>query len=130
EVLPAVRRRVPGARLTIVGKGPSPELLALASADDHVHVAGHVPDVAPYFRTADVLAVPLEAGGGTRLKILEAFAAGLPVVGTPVGCEGITADDGVHLVVAERRDCAEAVAELMLDPSRRRALASRATQLA
>ena len=130
EVLPAVRRRVPGARLTIVGKGPSPELLALASADDHVHVAGHVPDVAPYFRTADVLAVPLEAGGGTRLKILEAFAAGLPVVGTPVGCEGIAATDGRHFVIERRADFSNAIARVLLDADGRRRLAAQARLLA
>ena len=56
-----------------------------------------------------MLAVPLEAGGGTRLKILEAFAAGLPVVSTPVGCEGIDGVHEEHLLVADRSQFADAI---------------------
>ena len=130
DVLPAVRRHVPDVCLTIVGKDPARELLALAQRDSHVHIAGHVPDVARYFREAHVLAVPLEAGGGTRLKILEAFAAGLPVVGTPVGCEGIVANDGTHFIVAERSEFAAAITRLLLDPDHGRRLAERARHLA
>jgi glycosyltransferase involved in cell wall biosynthesis len=130
EVLPLVRRRVPGARLLIVGKNPPAELLALAEGGNGVQIAGNVPDVVPYFLDADVLAVPLETGGGTRLKILEAFAAGLPVVSTPVGCEGIDATDGEHLVVADRPAFAERIAQLLIDPARHRGLMQQARQLA
>jgi glycosyltransferase involved in cell wall biosynthesis len=130
DVLPIVRQRVADARVVIVGRNPPAELLALARNDRHVEIAADVPDVTPYFRDADVLAVPLETGGGTRLKILEAFAAGLPVVSTPIGCEGIAADDGRHLVVAERRHFAAAVADLLLDPERGRRLAARGKELA
>ena len=130
DVLPMVCRTVADARVVIVGRNPPADLLALARDNRHVEIAADVPDVAPYFREADVLAVPLETGGGTRLKILEAFAAGLPVVSTPVGCEGIAADDGRHLVIAERAHFAAAVASLMLDPARGRALAARAKLLA
>jgi glycosyltransferase involved in cell wall biosynthesis len=130
DVLPIVRRAVADARVVIVGRNPPADLLALARDNGNVEIAADVPDVAPYFRDADVLAVPLETGGGTRLKILEAFAAGLPVVSTPVGCEGIAADDGRHLVIAERAHFAAAVASLMLDPARGRALAARAKLLA
>jgi glycosyltransferase involved in cell wall biosynthesis len=129
EVLPAVHRRLPDARLVIVGKDPSRELLAIAAADNRVHVAGKVPDVTPYFRDAHVMAVPLQAGGGTRLKILEALAAGLPVVSTPIGSEGIDANDGEHLVVADRSVFAQAVVHLLLDPERGRQLAERARGL-
>ena len=76
---------------------------------------GSVPDVLPHLGDACVLAVPLEAGGGTRLKILEAFAAGLPVVSTPVGCEGIDATDGEHLLVAPRERMAESILSLLSD---------------
>ena len=130
DVLPIVRRRVADARVVIVGRHAPPDLLALAREHRDVEVAADVPDVAPYFRDADVLAVPLETGGGTRLKILEAFAADLPVVSTPIGCEGIAADDGRHLVVAERPHFAAAVADLLLDPARGRTLAAEAKLLA
>src|SRR5262249_43984764 len=130
DVLPVVRRTVADARVVVVGRNPPAELLALARDNRDVEIAADVPDVAPFFRSADVLAVPLETGGGTRLKILEAFAAGLPVVSTPIGCEGIAADDGRHLVVAPRAGFAGAVAALLLDSNRGRGLAARARELA
>lgn len=130
EVLPFVRRHLPGARLTIVGKHPPPELVALARGNDHIAIEANVTDVTPHFRDAHVLAVPLQTGGGTRLKILEAFAAGLPVVSTAIGCEGIRAIDGQHLTVAERTDFGAAIASLLLDPVRAGARARCARDLA
>jgi glycosyltransferase involved in cell wall biosynthesis len=130
DVLPRVRRSLPGARLTVVGKTPPPEIQRLAREDGRITVAANVDDVMPYFRDAHVLAVPLQAGGGTRLKILEAFAAGLPVVSTAVGCEGLRVQDGQHLVVAEREDFAGAIASLLSDPARAQALAERARVVA
>jgi glycosyltransferase involved in cell wall biosynthesis len=114
EVMPAVRARVPKARLLIVGRRPCADVLALADGP-RVEIAADVPDVRPYWLRADVLAVPLETGGGTRIKILEAFAAGVPVVSSPVGCEGIAARDGEHLLVAGRDTFAAAVAAALID---------------
>ena len=130
QVLPSVRRRLPEARLALVGKNPTAEVASLAHADDHVEVNGNVIDVRPYFRKAHVLAVPLEAGGGTRLKILEAFAAGLPVVSTAIGCEGIGAVHQEHLIVTDRETCGDAVAQVLLDPSHAADRAQRASSLA
>ena len=130
EVLPAVRQQLPEARLLIVGRNPGPELLALARPGANVEVAGNVDDVMPYYGAANVLAVPLQSGGGTRLKILEAFAAGVPVVSTPVGCEGIDAIDGRHLEVADRADFAAAIVRLLTTPEHARLLAERARVLA
>jgi glycosyltransferase involved in cell wall biosynthesis len=123
EVLPRVASQVPTVRLRIVGRDPTPEVLALRALPG-VEVTGTVPDLIPHLRDAHVLAVPLEAGGGTRLKILEAFAAGLPVVSTPVGCEGIDVVAGKHLLIAQRSDFAAAVAAVLLDPSRSHELAA------
>jgi glycosyltransferase involved in cell wall biosynthesis len=128
HVIPEVRSRVPDTRLRIVGRDPAPEVLALRGLPG-VEVMGSVPDVIPYLREAHVLAVPLAAGGGTRLKILEAFAAGLPVVSTPVGCEGLPVVDGEHLVTAERARFAEAVLHLLADPTRGKRLAAAAREL-
>jgi len=130
EVLAAVRQRVPEARVTIVGKNPPAEVLALAHSHPNVEVAGNVRDVVPYFRSAHVLAVPLEAGGGTRLKILEAFAAGLPVVSTPVGCEGIDGVHEEHLLVADRSHFADAIVRSLVDPAAAGGRARRALRLA
>ncbi|QDV39718.1 glycosyltransferase family 4 protein [Tautonia plasticadhaerens] len=129
EVLPAVRERFPGARLRVVGRDPSREVRSLGGRPG-VEVTGTVADVRPYLADADVLAVPLETGGGTRLKILEAFAAGLPVVSTPVGCEGLRVRHDEHLVIAERGRFSGAVERLLDDPATGRRLAGRARALA
>ena len=128
EVLPRVRAVLPQARLRVVGRGAAPEVKALARCPG-VDLLGEVPSVQPYLLDASVLAVPLEAGGGTRLKILEAFAAGLPVVSTPVGCEGLRVVDHEHLVVAERAQFADSVLAAMRDPQRGARLAMRARAL-
>jgi glycosyltransferase involved in cell wall biosynthesis len=89
RILPAVLREEPRAKLCIVGRNPPASLRRRieghASAELHADVA----DVRPYLANAAVLAVPLRIGGGSRLKILEAMAAGLPVVSTKIGCEGL-----------------------------------------
>jgi glycosyltransferase involved in cell wall biosynthesis len=125
---PPLRRMVPGARVVIVGRDPPADVRALAG--DGVEVAGGVPDVRPYLAGAAVLAVPLDAGGGTRLKILEAFAAGLPVVSTAVGAEGIAADPARHYFRAERPEFIEAVASVLRDPAGAADRAAAARQLA
>ena len=129
EVLPVVRRQVPEARLVIVGRDPGPDILSLAQSSANIEVKANVPDVTPYYQSAHVLAVPLESGGGTRLKILEAFAAGVPVVSTQVGCEGIEARPGGHLSVAERDDFAAATVKLLTRPDRALVLATLARAL-
>ena len=128
-VLPAVREQIPDARLVIVGRDPGPDILALARPGTGVEVAANVRDVMPFYRDADVLAVPLQSGGGTRLKILEAFAAGVPVVSTPVGCEGIDAINGRHLAIADRSDFATAIVRLLKTPQLASTLAQRARML-
>lgn len=113
-VLPQVRRQRPNARLRIVGKSPGAELRALDGRDG-IEVTGEVPDVIPHLEEAALLAVALESGGGTRLKILEALAAGLPVVSTPVGAEGLDLEAGVHLVIEERARFADAITGVLTD---------------
>ncbi|MBM3777538.1 MAG: glycosyltransferase [Acidimicrobiia bacterium] len=127
--LPAVRRTVPDARLVAVGRDPSPSVRRLSSQPG-VTIAADVPDVRPYLEAAAVLAVPLTSGGGTRLKILEAFAAGLPVISTPVGSEGLGARDGQHLLVRDRAAFADGLATLLGDRARGASLAAHARELA
>lgn len=129
EILPLIRREIPDANLTIVGRDPSPQVLAL-NAEPGVTVQGDVPEVAPYYRRSRVLAVPLKAGGGTRLKILESMAYGLPVVSTSIGCEGIEAVPGRDILVANEPGAfAAAVVELLRSPERCRALRQNARRL-
>jgi glycosyltransferase involved in cell wall biosynthesis len=88
------------ARLVIVGRN-SPAAIGRLRAHPGVQVTGAVPDIAPYYRDADVVIVPLRAGGGTRIKIIEAAAFGLPVVATSIGTEGTTFQAGRDMLVAD-----------------------------
>jgi polysaccharide biosynthesis protein PslH len=128
-VLPEVRQVHPHAVLKLVGRDPGPGVRALAGLPG-VEVHGNVPDVSTYLREASLLAVALDSGGGTRLKILEAFAAGLPVVSTPVGCEGIDAGHDEHLWVASYDAFAAGVNAVLADPPAATARAARARDLA
>jgi len=100
EVLPRVWEAVPEARFVIVGKNPPAEVQALA-ADPRIAVTGYAPDARPYLAAADAFVVPLHAGGGMRVKILDAWLWGLPVVSTSTGAEGIEVRDGENLLIAD-----------------------------
>jgi len=122
EAWPAIRRSHPDLQFTIVGRDPAPEVRALES--DHVHVTGTVEDVRPFYASAVAAVVPLRSGSGTRLKILEAMAAGVPVVSTRLGAEGIDAEDNVHLLLADSRlEFASAIARIVLSAETRNRLA-------
>jgi polysaccharide biosynthesis protein PslH len=100
EIWPALHHQLPSAVFTIVGRNPSKKVRALASRTA-IEVTGTVRDVRPYYRESFVAVVPLRMGAGTRLKILEAMAAGLPVVSTALGAEGLAAQPGVAFELAE-----------------------------
>lgn len=99
RILPHIRGFLPEVQVWIVGISPPPQVVGLSG--DGVHVTGRVEDVVPYYRRSTVSVVPLRAGGGTRLKILEAMALGRPVVSTAIGCEGLDVEDGQHLLIAD-----------------------------
>ena len=100
EVLPRVREVVPGAELAVVGARPPQKVLDLA-AQPGVSVHGDVPTVVPHLHAARVALVPLRIGSGSRLKALEAMAAGRPVVGTTIGLGGLRYVAGTHALVAD-----------------------------
>jgi len=128
RILPRIRRDRPDVRLLLVG-APSARVRALAAAPG-VEVTGPVPSMAPYLRSADLLLAPLRVGGGTRIKILEAFAYGVPVVATSIGAEGLDVRDGVHLEIADDpTGLAERCLRLLDDPAARARLATAARQL-
>jgi glycosyltransferase involved in cell wall biosynthesis len=112
NVFPRVVDRVADARLLLVGRPPTQRMLEAAKRDPRVVVTGGVEDVRPYLAVANVSAIALNYGGGTRLKILEAFAAGVPVVSTTKGAEGIAAEHGREIVLA---NTPEAMAQAILD---------------
>jgi glycosyltransferase involved in cell wall biosynthesis len=101
SIFPAVRAGVPEARLSVVGRNPPPWLAQRVRALPGVELHANVLDVRPYLARSSLLVVPLRIGGGSRLKILEALASGLPVVTTHVGAEGLDLEPEKHLVMAE-----------------------------
>jgi sugar transferase (PEP-CTERM/EpsH1 system associated) len=129
EVLHRVRAVRPDVRLAIVGRDPSASVRRLAG-NPGVTVTGEVEDVRPWIARAGVVIAPLRAGGGTRLKVLEAFAMGKAVVATPMAVEGIEAAPGEDFVVVdEPRAMASAIVALLGDAERRRALGASARRL-
>lgn len=118
QILPDLKRSDPGIELWVVGRSPAPELVALAEREPAIHVTGRVDDVSALLATAAVVVVPLRAGGGTRLKILEALAMGKPVVSTRIGMEGLELAPGHDLLVADSPAAfADGVRRLLHDPA-------------
>jgi glycosyltransferase involved in cell wall biosynthesis len=95
QVLPALRRRVPDATLTIAGRAAGAEVRALAS--DHVRVLGTLPDVFALFDEHVAYAAPLSLGGGSSLKVLEPLAAGVPLVASAFAVRGHSLGDRDYL---------------------------------
>jgi glycosyltransferase involved in cell wall biosynthesis len=121
DVLPNVRKVLPGATARVVGRG------AAAVSDlrgvPGVEIVGEVEDLRPELEAADLAVVPVRFGGGTRLKILEAFAYRIPVVSTTVGCEGLDVVDGREVAVADGADAlANACIRVLTDRDLRRHL--------
>jgi len=129
QVLPAIRAAVPEARFFIVGSQPHARLHPLRERDD-VQITGWVPDVIPFLHAAAVFVVPLRMGSGTRLKILQAMAAGRAVVSTRLGAQGLDAQDGIALRLADTAsDFARVVIDLLGAPEKRRALGQAGARL-
>ncbi|HZT64244.1 MAG TPA: glycosyltransferase [Acidimicrobiales bacterium] len=124
SVLPEVRAAVPAATLEVVGRSPTAEVRALARLPG-VTVRADVADVTPHLAAARVAVVPVRIGSGSRLKALEAMAARRPVVGHPVGLEGLAIEAGTHALVADDvAGTAAAVTKLLTDDALARRLAA------
>lgn len=104
EIFPRICEQCPQASLIVLGRDPTKEMCIQAQRDERLIVTGMVPDLRPYYAQAAVSVVPIRAGGGTRLKILEAFSVGVPVVSTRIGAEGIECQDGKELLLADSPD--------------------------
>lgn len=131
EVLPRLRRVQPSTHLTVVGDGAPAWLEAMSSGPGKgdlggsggVTVTGQVPDVRPYVAAAQVVVAPLRAGGGTRLKLLEAMAMAKPIVSTRLGAEGLDVEEGEQMDLADDPEqMTEAILRLFREPDRRRRL--------
>lgn len=129
EIWPQVLSTVPSAKFYIVGRNPHPVVKKWAS--DSIEITGRVESVLPYLKDASVFVVPLRIGGGTRLKIYEAMAAGKAVVSTTVGAEGLDVHNEQDILLADSAvDFAERVIDLLRDPDYRRRLGDNAARLA
>lgn len=122
EVLPLVWQRIPTAHFVVAGKNPPADIRSLTS-DPRIEVTGYVADPLPYLEAADAFVVPLFSGGGMRVKILDAWLWGLPIVSTPIGAEGIDLRDGENILIAgDVRSFADATVRLLTDPEFNRQL--------
>jgi len=119
EVLPLIRKRKPDCSLVLAGRKPTRAVLDLATGDG-IQATGTVPDIRPYLWGADVSIVPLRIGGGTRLKIFESMAAGVAVVSTTIGAEGLPVEPGTEILIADDpASFADGCLRLMEDPAGR-----------
>ncbi len=129
SILPRIRAEVPDVKFIVAGHSPLPCVRGLA-ADPDIEVTGSVADLRPYYERAAVNVVPLRAGGGTRLKILESMALGRPVVSTTIGCEGLDVEHDHHLLISDRpEEYADCVTRLLREPALRQRLAAAAREL-
>lgn len=131
EVFSKVKAKTPGTKLLVIGRRPPASITEMAEKDTQIEVTGTVDDVRPYLKRCDFLIVPLLSGGGTRIKIMEALAAGLPVVSTTIGAEGLGLVDGEHISIADSADdFAEAVSKMAADAGMRERLSKNGSSLA
>jgi glycosyltransferase involved in cell wall biosynthesis len=127
RIWPALRSR-PGLKWKIVGKNPE-AIRGLVAGDPRIECTGFVKDAVRELAASQIAVVPLLSGSGTRVKILEAWAAATPVVSTSLGAEGL-GTSGEHLLVADQPDAfAAAILRLLDSPSERRRLGSAGRQL-
>jgi glycosyltransferase involved in cell wall biosynthesis len=129
EIWPAVTAAVPAARLRIVGRNPHARVKRLASGS--IEVTGTVASVIEHYREAAVNIVPLRVGGGTRLKIYEAMAAGKATVSTSIGAEGLDVNDGRDILIADSSErFADSVISLLTDAIKRERIEEAASEQA
>ncbi len=130
QIYPQVKKIYPDSRLLLVGRNPTNKMLEAGKKDSGIIVTGSVPDVLPYLAASSVMVVPLIKGGGTRLKILEAFAAGCPIVSTSKGVEGIKAKDGEHLLIRDSiEEIVDGISQIWSDSALSNKLANSAYDL-
>jgi glycosyltransferase involved in cell wall biosynthesis len=132
EVFPLIQAQVPEVTLTIIGKNPPKDFLDRASHEPQsIRITGYVPDLTPYLDKAALMVVPVRAGGGMRVRILEAFARAIPVVTTTIGLEGIDAQPGEEVLLANTPcDFSSSVVRLLQDEALQAKLAANGRRLA
>lgn len=132
DVFPLVQHSLPNVKLTVVGKNPPKDFLRFSEeSDGQIIVTGYVPELDPYFAISTIMVIPVRAGGGMRVRILEAFARAMPVVTTTVGLEGIEAEPGLDVMVADTpQEFSKSVIDLLNNKGLQQQLATNGRRLA
>ena len=129
-VWPRLRESVPSITWAVVGQRPHTRLDVLRSKPG-ITITGFVPHIQPYLASSSIYIVPLRIGSGTRLKILEAMAAGLPIVSSPIGAEGFDIEDGREMILAESpEEWVGSILSLLANEDRRSAIGAAARNFA
>jgi glycosyltransferase involved in cell wall biosynthesis len=129
EIMPAIRDSGGPDRLVLIGRDPTEQMVAAAARDPDAVVTGVVDDIGTHLCAAGLLVVPLRSGAGTRIKILEAAALGVPVVSTRFGAQGLDFRDGVEILLAETpAEFARCVTRLTGDSALRRSVSHAAQE--
>ncbi len=117
-VFPLIKRQIPDAHLYIIGSAPPQDIARLGQQIDGITVTGYVDSVQPYYEQSCLNLVPLHAGSGIRVKILESLALGRPVVSTTLGCEGLQVTHDQNILIADTAaDFAAQTVRMMTDPA-------------
>lgn len=131
EIFPLILQDQPKARFRVIGREPPRSLMRVAQTNPAIEVTGTVKEVLPLLRESSVVVVPLRAGSGVRLKIMESLSAGLPMVSTSVGAEGLPMENGRDILIADDAETfAQSVLRLLQDDVLRRDMAERGQQRA
>ncbi len=129
EIWPKVKKQIPEAKLWIVGRNPTQDILAL-NRKDEIIVDASVDDIRNAYANADVLLAPIRNGRGTKYKILEAMATKTPIVGTPLAVEGVDIIDNLHALVSEEPEIlAKYTVDILLNKDKGKLLANAAFKL-
>ena len=130
EIFLHILKKKPGAEFLIVGKNPSLEVTELRKETNNIHITGYVPDIMEYLAKAKVVAIPLRIARGIQNKVLEAMAAGIPVVATSAAVEGIDVVPGHNILVADNaKDFSSNILELMENNELSQKIATNAVNL-
>ena len=130
DIWPKLTTRLPSITMDVIGKNPPDELVSLSKNDNNFHVHGFVDDVRPYISRAGIYVCPIRDGGGTKLKLLDAFSMSKAVVAHPAACEGLDVIDGSHVLLAKNSDeFVEKIMQLISNNELRLSLGQAARQL-
>jgi len=129
SIWPLIKKKVPDAQLLIVGRNPTQEILNLSKYPD-VTIRSDVEDIRTVYGESNVLLAPIRNGKGTKYKVLEAMATGVPIVGTPMAAEGIAIENGKHALIGKTAsDLANYTSALLKDNKRAEMIAKHANKL-